>query len=185
MESDVTPIDLAVGMSHRGAGHAIGGHLIARGYRRFAYVGHDWTADRRARFRYEGLRGALRESGLSLVAERLSPGASSTEAGRATLEHLLSARPDVDVVVFSNDDMAVGGVFHCMAAGIQPKRDLGLFGFNGLDIGQALPRALSTVRSNRYLIGRLAAEKILERPTRLEGGEVIDTGFEICEGDTA
>ncbi len=185
MDSDAAPIDLAVGMSHRGAGHATGRHLMARGYRRFAYVGHDWTADRRARFRYEGLAAALAEGGLGLVAEAFGPGGSSTGAGRAALARLLSGRAEVDVVVFSNDDMAVGGVFHCMAAGLRPKTDLALFGFNGLDIGQALPQALSTIRSNRYLIGRLAAEKILERPDRPEGGEVIDTGFEICEGETA
>ena len=185
MDSDAAPIDLAVGMSHRGAGHASGTHLLARGYRRFGYVGHDWTADRRARVRYEGLRAALGEAGLDLAAEQFSPGGSSTEAGRVALAQLLAARPDVDVVVFSNDDMAVGGVFHCMAAGLRPKADIGLFGFNGLDIGQALPQPLSTVRSNRYLIGRLAAEKILTQRERPEGGEVIDTGFEICEGATA
>ena len=185
MDCDVTPIDLAVGMSHKGAGHATGRHLMARGYRRFAYVGHDWTLDRRARFRYEGLRDALNETGLSLVAEALSPSASSTEAGRAMLAKLLSDHTDADVVVFSNDDMAVGGVFHCMSAGLRPRTDLGLFGFNGLEIGQSLPQPLSTIRSNRYLIGRLAAEKILERTDRPLGGEVIDTGFEICEGETA
>ncbi|MDX7952614.1 LacI family DNA-binding transcriptional regulator [Lichenihabitans sp. Uapishka_5] len=185
MDCDVPPIDLVVGMSHKGAGQATARHLIARGYRRFAYVGHDWTTDRRARLRYEGLCETLREGGLGLVAEMLSSSVSSTEAGRATLKSLLATRPDVDVVVFSNDDMAVGGVFHCMTAGLRPRTDLGLFGFNGLEIGQSLPQPLSTIRSNRYLIGRLAAEKILQRIDRPEGGEVIDTGFEICEGETA
>lgn len=185
MDSDAAPIDLAVGMSHRGAGYETGRHLIGRGYRRFGYVGHDWAADRRARRRYDGLRQALGEGGLDLVDEALVAGPSSVEAGRAVLARLLAAGSRPDVVVFSNDDMAVGGVFHCMAEGLVPKRDLGLFGFNGLDIGQALPLPLSTIRSNRFLIGRTAVEKILERPDRPPDRETVDTGFEIFDGRTA
>lgn len=185
MDSDAVPIDLAVGMSHRGAGYETGRHLIGRGYRRFGYVGHDWAADRRARLRYDGLRQALGEGGLDLVDEAFMAGPSSVEAGRTVLARLLGGGSNPDVVVFSNDDMAVGGVFHCLAEGLVPKRDLGLFGFNGLDIGQALPQPLSTIRSNRFLIGRTAAEKILQRSDRPPDREVVDTGFEICEGQTA
>ena len=81
--------------------------------------------------------------------------------------------------------MAVGGVFHCLSAGIVLKDQLAIFGFNGLDIGEALPAPLSTVRSNRYLIGRLAVEKILESPQRPAEPVVIDTGYEIVVGATA
>ncbi|MDX3924232.1 MAG: LacI family DNA-binding transcriptional regulator [Shinella sp.] len=185
MDIDSQPIDLAVGLSHRRAGYDSVKHLIARGYRRFGYVGHDWDADRRARFRYEGLCAALAESGLRLEAEKRFAGPSSTIAGRETLAALLQQTPDMDVVVFSNDDLAVGGYFHCLSAGIVPRDQLGLFGFNGLDIGQALPVPLSTVRSNRFLIGKVAAERLLENRGRPSGGEIVDTGYEIIPGATA
>ncbi len=185
MDIDSTPIDLAVGLSHRAAGYATGRHLIGRGYRRFGYVGHDWTTDRRARLRWEGLVQALAEAGLTLVDQAMHEGPSSTQAGRNVLAVLLGRSSGLDVVVFSNDDMAVGGVFHCMAEGIVPKRDLALFGFNGLDIGEALPTPLSTVRSNRLRIGRIAVDQILSEPERSGTPQTIDTGFEIVEGGTA
>ncbi len=185
MDIDSEPIDLAVGLSHRAAGYETGRHLIARGYRRFGYVGHDWETDRRARLRWEGVKQALVEAGLSYIAQALFAGASSTQAGRAMLADLLHRTGDLDAVVFSNDDMAVGGVFHCMAAGIVPKRDLALFGFNGLDIGQALPTPLSTIRSNRFLIGKIAADQILSQPERAGVPQTVDTGFEIIEGETS
>ena len=184
MDIDSTPIDLAVGLSHHAAGYATGHHLVARGYRRFAYVGHDWNTDRRARLRWDGLMQALGESGLALVDQRLHDGPSSTEAGRAALAALLGQHSRPDVIVFSNDDMAVGGVFHCIAEGIKPKQHLALFGFNGLDIGQALPTPLSTIRSNRFRIGQIAVEQILSQPER-DAVRIIDTGFEIIDGDTA
>ena len=185
MDIDSVPIDIAVGLSHRSAGYDTGRYLIERGYRRFGYVGHDWAADRRARRRWDGLCAALADGGLSLVDQALFDGPSSTQAGRAMLDSLLRRAPALDVVVFSNDDMAVGGVFHCHGHGIVPKRDLALFGFNGLDIGQALPVPLSTVRSQRYQIGWRAVEAILRQPERQDGPIIIDTGYEILEGGTA
>jgi LacI family gluconate utilization system Gnt-I transcriptional repressor len=185
MDIDAEPIDLAVGLSHRQAGYDSARHLIARGYRRFGYVGHDWDADRRARSRYEGLCAALKDAGLPLAAELRFDGPSSTLAGRETLNRLLRQTPDIDVAVFSNDDLAVGGYFHCLDAGIPVKDGLALFGFNGLDIGQAIPQRLSTVRSNRFLIGQTAAEAILSARTRPTGRQVIDTGYEIIQGETA
>ncbi len=185
MDIDSTPIDLSVGLSHHAAGHATGRHLIGRGYRRFGYVGHDWNTDRRAKLRWDGLAQALGEAGLALVDQRLNDGPSSTQAGREGLAALLGGTTRPDVVVFSNDDMAVGGVFHCLANGIVVKRDLALFGFNGLDIGQALPAPLSTVRSNRFRIGQIAVEQILSQPRRAATPQTIDTGFEIVEGATA
>jgi LacI family gluconate utilization system Gnt-I transcriptional repressor len=88
-------------------------------------------------------------------------------------------------VVFSNDDMAVGGYMHCLAEGLDMPGDLALFGFNGLDIGQALPKPLSTIRSNRFLIGRTAVETLLESAEPPAEPLIIDTGFEIIEGETA
>ena len=185
MDIDRKPIDIAVGLSHRSAGYDTGRHLIRLGYRRFGYVGHDWTADRRAKLRWEGLCAALAESGLALLDQALVGGPSSTEAGRAMLAELLGRSAGLDVVVFSNDDMAVGGVFHCYAHNIAPKRDVALFGFNGLEVGQSMPVPLSTVRSNRYLIGKVAAETIVADLRRPTAPVVIDTGYDILVGGTA
>ncbi len=185
MDIDSDPIDIAVGMSHRSAGEDTARHLIERGYRRFGYVAHDWASDRRALLRHEGLRKVLVESGLSLVDQELFSGPTSAMAGRQALASLLARTPDIDVVVFSNDDMAIGGVFHCLAEGIVLKDDLAIFGFNGLELGSALPQPLSTIRSHRFDVGRIAAEKVLESPERGDTSVIIDTGYEIVAGGTA
>ena len=185
MDIDAAPIDIAVGLSHRRAGYDTGRHLLQRGYRRFGYVGHDWNQDRRARLRWEGLCAALADSGVALLDQTVFDGPSSTAAGRRMLGELLARTAGLDAVAFSNDDMAVGGVFHCFAHGIRPKQDLALFGFNGLDIGQALPTPLATIRSNRFLIGQIAVQTILQAATRPDQRIVIDTGYEILAGETA
>ena len=81
--------------------------------------------------------------------------------------------------------MAVGGVFHCLAKGISLPGGLAIFGFNGLEIGRELPQPLSTLQSNRFLIGQKAVEAALASPVRPEQRQVIDIGFEVFAGATA
>ncbi|MFD1196573.1 LacI family DNA-binding transcriptional regulator [Seohaeicola saemankumensis] len=186
MDIDTDPIDMAVGMSHRGAGLAMARHLIARGYRRFAYVGHDIARDNRATARLDGFTAGLNEAGLKMVGCVTLVEPSSVALGRRGLNMLLGsdcARPDL--VYFSNDDMAVGGVFHCMAVGISLPDQLAIAGFNGLDIGQSLPTPLTTTASHRARIGETAAACVLKRLSGEETPRMTDVGFTLIAGGTS
>lgn len=181
LDLDGAALDLAVGFSNRAAGEASAGFLVRRGYRRIGYVGHDLERDTRAGKRFSGFCEVLGAAGCPLVDREVEASASSVEAGRAGLERLLARTPGLDAVYFSNDDMALGGYFHCMARGIAVPGKLALFGHNGLDIAQATPQPLSTICTPRVAIGRTAAELIVaDAPP-----QVVDLGFELVEGATA
>lgn len=186
----VPPIDMVVGLSQRGAGRAMAQYLADRGYRRIAYVGHDIATDPRALSRLAGLEAGLAAAGLPLAGRVLMPGPSSVALGREGVARLLEDCPAGPVagrlaVCFSNDDMAVGGVFHAMARGIDVPRDLALVGFNGLAIGQALPLPLTSIASRRAEIGDRAARAILARIAGAEVAPVQDVGFHLIVGATA
>jgi LacI family transcriptional regulator, gluconate utilization system Gnt-I transcriptional repressor len=154
---------------------------LKRGYRRIGYVGHDLDRDTRAGKRFAGLCAALGAAGFPLVGREVRASASSVETGRAGLERLLVRNAGLDAVYFSNDDMALGGYFHCLARGIPTPGKLALFGHNGLDIGRATPQPLSTIRTPRVAIGQVAAELVVaDAPP-----QVVDLGFELIEGATA
>ena len=171
-------IDIVVGFSNHAAGYAAGQFLVKRKYRRIGYVGNRST---RAAKRYVGFKAALAESGLSLADEEITHGLASIKAGRDGLMRLLKRKTNLDVVYFANDDMAIGGYFHCHATGISIPDKLALFGHNGSDEGQLIAQPLSTVRAPRLAVGKIGAQLLLS------GGpaQVIDLGFEICEGMTA
>lgn len=182
MDLDGAGLDIVVGLSNRAAGRASARHLIERGYRRLAYVGHDLGHDRRAAKRFEGFREALSESAAALVATEILPGRSSAASGREGLARILDRGGDrVDAVYFSNDDMAMGGCFLCLARGIAVPDRVALFGFNGLDLAQALPQPLSTIRSPRVRMGEVGARLVCGR----EPPAVVDLGFELIAGATA
>lgn len=181
MDIDGDGVDIVVGFSSRAVGRASASHLIERGYRRIGYVGHDIGRDMRAKKRLEGFVAVLAERGMTLADQEIVPVLSSVEVGRACVADLLTRSPDLDAVYFSNDDMALGGYFHCLSQGIVIPDRLALFGFNGLDIGRAMPQALSTIKTERFLIGERAAGLVMSDAASC----VVDVGFQLIEGATA
>ena len=181
LDVDGIALDLAVGFSNRAAGRESAEFLLKRGYRRIGYVGHDLDRDTRAGKRYSSFCETLSANGVPLADREVCPEASSVENGRLALERLLARSPDLDAVYFSNDDMALGGYFHCLAHAITIPSQLAIFGYNGLDIGRVMPQPLSTIRTPRVATGQVAAQLIVDNaPPR-----VIDLGFELIEGATA
>ena len=182
IDTDGDGIDIVVGSSHRSAGRKRAEHLLGRGYRRIGYVGHDFTVDIRAGKRLDGFRSVLTEQGLQFADEEVSPeGASSVEAGRIGLARLLARGRKLDAVYFSNDDLAIGGYFHCLENRISVPGELALFGYNGLEIARLTPLPLSTIRSPRFAMGKTGAELLLR------GGpsQIVDLGFELVPGATS
>lgn len=186
MDTDPDAADMAVGFSHRAAGRAMAHYLIGRGYRRMAYIGHDIATDFRALARLDGFKDGLTDAGHILSDTLILDGPSSVPLGREGLARMLARKtPRPEAVFFSNDDMAVGGVFHCQTAGLTLPHDIALAGFNGLSIGQALPTPLTTIASNRERIGFVAADHILRRLKGERPSRITQIDFRLLPGATA
>jgi LacI family transcriptional regulator, gluconate utilization system Gnt-I transcriptional repressor len=181
LDTDGPGLDCLVGFSNAAAGRMAAEHLMSRGYRRIGYVGHALDRDLRAAKRLAGFEAALAGSGLELVAREIAPEPSSIEVGRHGLARLLAREPRLDAVYFPNDDMAMGGYFHCLAAHVAVPGTLALFGHNGLEIGRAAPQVLSTILTPRAEIGRAAARLAIGGL----GGERLDLGFSLVPGGTS
>ncbi|PVB60962.1 LacI family DNA-binding transcriptional regulator [Labrenzia sp. 011] len=185
MDLDGTPVDACVGLSHHAAGASMAEALIAKGRRRFGYVGCGLDRDTRARKRFTGFKEALSAHGLALKTTWTGPGPSTVKAGREFTAQVLETHPELDCIYYSNDDLAVGGAFHCIAAGINVPEALVIAGFNGLDLVESLPVRIATSRTPRREIGNAAARIILgsdrDDPatggTRTEFRPEIETGL--------
>ncbi|MEJ8474415.1 LacI family DNA-binding transcriptional regulator [Roseibium algae] len=162
MDNDGDPVDSCVGFSHQQAGGAIAEALIEVGFRRFGYIGCGLELDKRAAKRRFGFEAALKRHGLEFLASSIAEGLSSIPKGRERTAAVLKQQPDLDCLYFSNDDVAVGGLFHCIDAGISVPDQLALAGFNGLDVADGFPGRIATSRTQRNEIGRIAAQLVLE-----------------------
>jgi len=178
------PIDVAIGISQRAAGRAMADHLVARGYRRIGYVGAWGESPDRSLKRRLAFEARLAEHGLAPAGRLIAPEASSIGLGRQCCARLLEAAPDLDAVFFANDDLAVGGLLHCMAEGIAVPGRLALAGFNGIDFADALPQRLTTIRTPRGRMGEAAAQVLADPDGGRAAGAIIDLGFTLLARDT-
>jgi LacI family gluconate utilization system Gnt-I transcriptional repressor len=83
-------------------------------------------------------------------------------------------------VAFSNDAMALGGLFECQRRGLRVPERLALIGFGDLDFAAWSAPALSTIRPPRREIGLAVADHLLQRfDDPSAGPTTIDVGFEL------
>ena len=99
---------------------------------------------------------------------------------------MMERSPDLDFLYYSNDLIGAGGLLYLLEQGVDIPGQVGLAGFNGVELLQGLPRKLATMDACRRDIGEAAAKLILDRAsdTPSEGREVITLSPKITFGDT-
>ncbi len=161
MDTDGAPMSACFGFSHVKAGEDMARHLIERGYRTFAYVGSQGGLDLRATKRLKAFRRIIQQAGAQLVVAETSQGASAMDVGRAMTQKVLQHRDAPRAIYYANDDLAAGGLMHCLAEGIAMPDEVALAGFNGLGFLSALPKLITTTVTPRFDIGKAAAEWLM------------------------
>jgi LacI family transcriptional regulator, gluconate utilization system Gnt-I transcriptional repressor len=171
------PIDLMVGFSHFEAGRAMTAHLIARGYRRIAFLG---GGDPRSKSRHAGCVAAMRAHDLKppVLVPLASP--AFVGAGSDAVRELMKIRPRIDAAFFATDVFALGALLKCLEIGVRIPEDLAVAGFGDLEVARYMVPALTTVRIRSYEMVQSAAGILLASIRGQPIGQrVIDTGFEI------
>lgn len=184
MDVDGEPVSDCVGFSHTAVGTQMAQHLLARGHRAVAYVASLDGRDLRAAKRFDAFAKTLAEGGGQLVEHCLTEGPSSMPAGQQVTRDLLAKHRHLDAIYFSNDDLAAGGMLHCLAEGINVPHDLALAGFNGLGFLDAFPMRLTTTQTPRFQIGVEAAKLIANPAIAHSEPRAVDLGCVLVEGET-
>ncbi|MFN4157892.1 MAG: LacI family DNA-binding transcriptional regulator [Gemmobacter sp.] len=158
------PIDICVGLDHLEAGRSIGAHVCALGYLRPAFVGVAAGHDLRADARLFGIRAAFAtQAGIEVTAMQATRSLSFQAGFDGTKALLATADPRPDVVFYLSDHLAFGGLMALQAAGLSVPGDIGVVGFNALNINGVLPCPLTTLRTPRHRMGVIGARNILAR----------------------
>ncbi len=163
MDVDGHPVDAMVGISHRRAGREMGQAILKAGYEKIAFLGTKMPLDHRARKRFEGFTQALAKGGIEIADQEFYSGGSALAKGREMTKAILERSPDLDFLYYSNDMIGAGGLLYLIEQGYDIPGQIGLAGFNGVDLLQGLPRKLATMDACRSEIGRRAAEIVVAR----------------------
>lgn len=107
------PLDMTVGFSNFRAAKAMAEHLVARGYRRLAFVSGPLRAHDRSRPRRDGFRAGA--NGVALVELHMS-GGSDMRSGANAIVELLARDAKIEAAFFVNDTMAAGALRNARGA---------------------------------------------------------------------
>lgn len=186
MDSDGIPVDAMVGISHRRAGREMAKAILKAGYHHIGFMGTKMPLDHRARKRFEGFTEQLAKSGVEIEDRAFYSGGSALAKGREMTSEMLERSPELDFLYYSNDMIGAGGLLYLIEQGIDIPRQIGLAGFNGVELLQGLPRQLATMDACRLEIGRAAAQIIADQLQNSEADidKTVTLTPKISFGDT-
>ncbi|CUI58519.1 LacI family DNA-binding transcriptional regulator [Cognatishimia activa] len=184
MDVDGKPVDAAVGISHRRAGREMAKAILKAGYENIAFLGTKMPLDHRARKRFEGFTEALAKGGVEVMDQEFYSGGSALAKGREMTEAILERSPEIDFLYYSNDMIGAGGLLHLLDKGVDVPGEIGLAGFNGVELLQGLPRQLASMDACRRESGRKAAEIIAARVKNEPCDQIVELTPKIAFGDT-
>ena len=186
MDTDGKPVDAMVGISHRRAGREMAQAILKAGFSRIGFMGTKMPLDHRARKRFEGFTEVLAKNGVEIEDRAFYQGGSALAKGREMTQAMLERSPDLDFLYYSNDMIGAGGLLYLLEQGVDVPGQIGLAGFNGVELLQGLPRKLATMDACRLEIVRKAAEIISARmsdpPQPVEN--IVTLTPKITYGDT-
>lgn len=173
-------IDMMVGYSNEDACYAMVEHLARCGYRKIGLISTSYSNNDRTLARRAGYKRAVAD--LNLVSD---PGLMvaceiGLAAGAKAFVELLAAQPDVEAIFCTNDVIAVGCLLEATRRGIRVPDDIGIAGFDDIDLAQEFVPALTTVRLRRYDVGAVSGRLLVQRIRGQTPPEkMVDLGFEI------
>lgn len=180
------PIDMVVGVSNFETAYAMTMHLAAKGYRRIGFVSTPVHGNDRLQQRRIGYHAALGELGVKNHAAMEIEVPLTAQGGAEALARLTDRHKDIDAIFFSSDTLAIGAIQECHRRGWTVPGRIAIAGYGDVDLAAQLYPPLTTVRIDRYEMGRRAVRVMLQR---LSGKEKLPTitslGFEIVDRDSA
>jgi len=139
--------------------------------------------DPRVQRRLEGYQAAMSDAALfdpRRVVATATP--SSVTLGGTLFADLLAKAPDIEAVFCGNDDLALGVLFECQRRHMSIPEQMAIVGFNDLEFMSSAVPTLTSVRTNRYEMGRDAAMMMIEAVEgRRPEQPVVDLGFSVMK----
>lgn len=133
--------------------------LVDRGYRNFGFVaGPEHTLDNKER--YQAFRDVMDVNKLLFQQKNYFPGDYREKSGYMAAKILMFSKELPDVLVCSNDNMAIGAIKAFRDNGLRVPEDIAVTGFDNCDLAE--PMELTTVAIPNYERGYIAARYLIE-----------------------
>jgi len=132
--------------------------VIKKGYRKISFC-HGVQKTHDNKYRFLGFKEALNNHGLNIYAEYV--GNFTKQSGVEIAEELVKNQDLPEMIVCANDEMAIGIMGVLQKKGYKIPEDIGISGFDDIELASYYSPQLSSVRINRFEWGRKIAKTML------------------------
>ena len=162
---------VSIGCDNFQGGQDVGAHLLARGRRKIAFLGH--ASDHYPEFfeRWRGYAGALRKARLKPDPALQVDAITTEQAGYEAAQALLARGRPFDAVFAASDLIALGAMKALREAGLRIPEDVAVAGFDDIAMASFTQPGLSTVQQDT----RLAGEVLVDSLIGLIRGEAVES----------
>ncbi len=144
-------------------------HLIQKGAKHIGIITGSYECSTIVPLRVEGYKRALQAHNLPIDKRLMAYGVYTLESGYHAMKELLQKNSVIDGVFAISDIMAVGAIRACHEMGIRIPQDIQIIGFDGLEIGEYIEPALSTINQRAQEMGERGAQLLF----RVKDGRTV------------
>lgn len=182
MDSVSGPISQAVGFDNQAASAAMTQRMIDKGYSQIVYLAA--RMDVRTKQKLKGFEQAMVANDL-LPTSVQTEDASSFSLGSELLKKALLEFPNLDGIVCTNDDLAIGALFECQRQKIRVPGEIAITGFHGQNVARQVVPRIATVCTPREKMGEIAASELLDRLNNVPiKKKIFNLEYVIDDGET-
>lgn len=146
-------------VDNEGGAYKAVSYLLSLGYRKVFYIaGPKASSDNMKRF--QGYKKALEDHGIEFLPNWLYQGDFTRTSGYYAAKSMIMQSNLPDAIFAANDEMAIGVIDAFKEASIRVGEDIGLVGFDDIQLAEYISPPLTTVRQPMREMGTLAAQQI-------------------------
>jgi DNA-binding LacI/PurR family transcriptional regulator len=152
---------ISIGCDNFQGGHDITAHLLEKGRRSIAFLGHASNHYPEFFERYRGHAHALSTAGLGIQPVLQVDAITSEQSGYEAASVLLERGVSFDAVFAASDLIAIGAMKALHEHGLRVPEDAAVAGFDDIPLAGFVNPGLSTVQQDTKLAGQILVETLL------------------------
>jgi LacI family transcriptional regulator len=186
------PVDTVLPDNFRGVRLAMD-YLFSMGHRRIAFIGGPSDSPTRPVYhkihsiqqRWMSYRMALLDYDIPINYALVESGNLTMEGGYQACKRLLERKATFSAIFCVDDITAIGAMKALREMGLRVPEDVSVIGFDGIDLGQHVTPALTTIHSNMEAMGAIALKTLINRTASMDGPDMtITLGAELIKRDS-
>jgi len=180
------PIDIIVGFSNYNAGYEITDYALSKRYNKILFVTSNkehLKIESRGLKRLQGYTDRILKQKLKVNNFQISDPLDYAKSGQETFVYYLKNKSRIDCIIAFNEMTGLGILSVLIKNKIKVPNKLGVAGIGNATVSDLLNYKLTTINTNQYKMGKIAANKLIERINGVKfKNKIFDVGTSLVNG---